>query len=93
MVSTKKVNKSYVFVLLFLIGKIRHGMGTRWLFSIGNGAAIRPLEKGRKCIHTTCIRMTLAEYKGILLQSFNEEWQWKINVPPKRMFPGKQDGR
>ena len=21
----------------------------RWLFSIGNGAEIRPLEKGRKC--------------------------------------------
>ena len=24
-------------------------LGKRWLFSIGNEAVIRPLEKGRKC--------------------------------------------
>ena len=24
-------------------------MGKKWLFSIGNGAEIRPLEKGRNC--------------------------------------------
>ena len=40
---------SSIFFLLFLIGKIRHGIGgKRWLFSIGNEAEIRPLEMGRK---------------------------------------------
>ena len=35
-----------VFFFTFLI----HGIGKkRWLFSIGNGAEIRPLEKGSKC--------------------------------------------
>ena len=31
-------------------------LGKRWLFSIGNGAEIQPLEKGRKCpdITRTC---------------------------------------
>ena len=33
----------------FLIGENRHCIGEkRWLFLIGNGAEIRPLEKGRK---------------------------------------------
>ena len=36
------------FFLLFLIGKNRHGIGKKYLFSIGKGAEIRPLGKGRK---------------------------------------------
>ena len=37
------------FFLLFLIGKKTNMvLGKRWLFSIGNGATIRPREKGRK---------------------------------------------
>ena len=48
MVSKKSKKKKNIF-LLFLIGKIRHGIGEkRWLFFIGNGAEIRPLEMGRK---------------------------------------------
>ena len=43
------VSKNFFFFLLFLIGKIRHGIGKKGLlFSIGNGAKIRPLEMGRK---------------------------------------------
>ena len=34
---------------LFLIGKNRHlSLGKGWLFSVGNGRAIRPIDKGRK---------------------------------------------
>ena len=38
------------FFLLFLIGKNRNGIGKKggYFFFIGNGAEIRPLEKGRK---------------------------------------------
>ena len=36
-------------IVLFLIGKNRRGIGKRVaIFFIGNGAEIRPLEKGRK---------------------------------------------
>ena len=34
--------------VLFLMRKTEMVLGKRWLFSIGNGAEIRPLEKGRK---------------------------------------------
>ena len=45
----KGKKKIFFFFLLFLFGKNRHGIGEkRWLFSFGNGAEIRPLEKGRK---------------------------------------------
>ena len=45
-----KKKKKFFFFLLFLIWKNRHGIGIKkWLFLIGNGAKIRPLEKGRKC--------------------------------------------
>ena len=42
------LKKKIKVFLLFLIGENRHGIGKRWLFLIGNGAEIRPLEKGRK---------------------------------------------
>ena len=46
---SKKSKKIFFFFLLFLIWKIRHGIGEkRWLFSIGKGAEIWPLEIGRK---------------------------------------------
>ena len=46
---SKNVKKNIYFFLFFLIGKIRHGIGEkRWLFSIGNGAEIRPLEMCRE---------------------------------------------
>ena len=51
-----KVKKKNFF---YLIGKNRHGIGEkRSLFSIGNGAEIRPLEKGRKSPDNT--RLMLA---------------------------------
>ena len=44
----KKKKKFFFFTFLTVIGKIRHGIGKkRWLFSIGNGAEIQPLEMGR----------------------------------------------
>ena len=34
-------------------------LGKRWLFSIGNGAEIRPLEKGSKSpVHVPCTQCT-----------------------------------
>ena len=53
MVSTKKYF-FFFFFLLFLIGKIRHGIGgKRWLFFIGNGAEIRPLEMAENPLATS----------------------------------------
>ena len=45
----KSKKKNFFFFILFLIGKIRHGIvEKKWLFLIGNGDEIRPLEMGRK---------------------------------------------
>ena len=44
-----KIKKKKSFFLLFLFGKKQTWQWEkRWLFSIGNGAEIRPLENGRK---------------------------------------------
>ena len=43
LVVSKKVKKS-----TFLYWENRHGIGEKWIFSIWNGAEIRPHEKGRK---------------------------------------------
>ena len=37
-----------IFFKLIFIGKIDIELGNGWLFSIGNGVAIQPLENGRK---------------------------------------------
>ena len=37
-----------IFFKLIFIGKIDMELGNGWLFSIGDGAVIRPLEKVRK---------------------------------------------
>ena len=43
------VSKKKVFFFVLFIGKNRHSIGEkRWIFLIGNGAEIQPLEKGRK---------------------------------------------
>ena len=35
-------------LLFFYLGKTDMVLGKRWLFLIGNGAEVRPLEMGRK---------------------------------------------
>ena len=49
-VSKKEVKKNFFFIyfLTFLIGKSDMIFGKRWLFLIGKGAEIRPLEMDRK---------------------------------------------
>ena len=45
-------NKSFFFLLFFLIGENRHGIGKKGgYFWLGMGAEIRPLEKGRNAQH------------------------------------------
>ena len=44
---SKNIKKIYFFTVLYL-GKTDMVLGKRRLFSIGNGAEIRPLEMGRK---------------------------------------------
>ena len=47
--SGERFRATWPSCLLFLIEKNRHGIwGKRQLFSVGNVAEIRPLEKGRK---------------------------------------------
>ena len=47
--------KNLIFFLLFLIGKSAMVLEEKgWLFLIGNGAEIRPLEMGRKSPFLTC---------------------------------------
>ena len=46
---TKNLRHTPRGLVTLLLGKTDMVLGKRWLFSIGNGAEIRPLEKGRKC--------------------------------------------
>ena len=41
--------KKFFFFYFSQLGKNHMVLGKKWLFSIGNGAEIQPLEKGRKC--------------------------------------------
>ena len=45
-----------IFLKLIFIRNLDMELGNNWLFSIGNWAVIRPLEKGRKSLQKYCNR-------------------------------------
>ena len=63
MVSKEKVKSQkknfFFFLLFFILGKMDIVLEKRWLFSIGNGAEIQPLEMGRKSPEDSLVRPCL----------------------------------
>ena len=59
-------------------------LGKRWLFSIGNGAEIRPLKNGRKCSVMTysagCMLNTILNFVGSSTDILEAQDLWIFGV-------------
>ena len=73
--SKKKNQKNFFFFFYFsLLGKTDMVLGKMWLFSIENGAEIRPLEMGRKspvqCSFRGVNALSTSEFQPVQWYSF-----------------------